>query len=194
MRSPSVEGGDTTTPSERGPLGPGGAVEAEVPHFEAGVPFGGGRAEGTTKLEREAGHVGIGLKPPWEPGRVAAELAGARCLKPYWGKPTVRNFREGGWKRDYGSRTEAQRESFGIATEPYGARASALPDGEQSRPEGGGGVRGGKGIDQGKRHSNLTRAGLSAGKARHRFVGRTTSDGAVTPRGRRSSLPKVRAV
>src|SRR5208337_2203517 len=72
------------------------------------------------------------LKPPWEPGRVAAELTGARCLKPYWGKPTVRNFREGGWKRDYGSRTEAQRESLGIATEPYGARASALPDGEQS--------------------------------------------------------------
>jgi len=100
MRSPSVEGGDTITPSERGPLGPGGAVEAEVPHFEAGVPFGGGRAEGTTKLEREAGHVGIGLKPPWEPGRVAAELTGARCLKPYWGKPTVRNFREGGWKRE----------------------------------------------------------------------------------------------
>ncbi len=143
MRSPSVEGGDTITLSERGPLGPGGAVEAEVPHFEAGVPFGGGRAEGTTKLEREAGYVGIGLKPPWEPGRVTAELAGARCLKPYWGKPTVRNFREGGWKRDYGSRTEAQRESFGIATEPYGARASALPDGEQSRREGGGGVRGG---------------------------------------------------
>ena len=74
MRSPSVEGGDTTTLSERGPLGPGGAVEAEVPHFEAGVPFGGGRAEGTTKLEREAGYVGIGLKPPWEPGRVAVEL------------------------------------------------------------------------------------------------------------------------
>jgi len=67
--------------------------------------------------------------------------------------------------------------------------------GEQSRPDGGGGgVRGGKGIDQGKRHSNLTRAGLRAGKARHRFVGRTTSDGAETPRGRRTSLPKVRAV
>ena len=49
-------------------------MEAEVPHFEAGVPFGGGRAEGTTKLEREAGNVGIGLKPPWEPGRVAVEL------------------------------------------------------------------------------------------------------------------------
>jgi hypothetical protein len=55
---------------------------------------GRGRAEGATKLEREAGNVGIRLKPPREPGRVVAELAGARRLKPYWGKPTVRNFRE----------------------------------------------------------------------------------------------------
>ena len=128
MRSPSVEGGDTTTLSERGPLGPGGAVEAEVPHFEAGVPFGGGRAEGTTKLEREAGNVGIGLNLPWEPGRVAAELAGARCLKPYWGKPTVRNSSEDGWKHGQGRRTEAQCESVGNATAPYRARASVLPD------------------------------------------------------------------
>ena len=45
--------------------------------------------------------------------------------------------------------------------------------GEQSRPEGGGGVRGGKGIDQGKRHSNPTRAGHRAGEARHRITGRT---------------------
>ena len=36
--------------------------------------------------------------------------------------------------------------------------------GEQSRPNGGGGgVRGGKGTDQGKRHSNLTRAGHRSG-------------------------------
>ena len=34
---------------------------------------------------------------------------------------------------------------------------------EQDRPEGGGGVRGGKGIDQGERSTNLTRAGHSAG-------------------------------
>jgi hypothetical protein len=132
MRSPSVEGGDTITPSERGPLDPGGAVEAEVPHVEAGIPSGRGRAEGAIKLDREARDVGIGLNPPTKPGRVVAELAGARRLKPYWGKPTVRNFWEGGWKRDYGSRTEAQRESFGNATEPYRARASALPDGEQT--------------------------------------------------------------
>src|SRR5208283_2533622 len=34
--------------------------------------------------------------------------------------------------------------------------------GEQSRPEGGGGVRGGKGIDQGERYASLTRCGLRA--------------------------------
>ena len=45
--------------------------------------------------------------------------------------------------------------------------------GEQGRPEGGCGVRGGKGIDQGKRHTNLTRAGLSAGEAWHGIVRRT---------------------
>ena len=39
----------------------------------------------------------------------------------------------------------------------------------------GGGVRGGKGIDQGKRRTNLTRAGLSAGEAWHGIVGRTRS-------------------
>ena len=51
-----------------------------------------------------------------------------------------------------------------------------------------------RGSTKGNATRNLTRAGLSAGKARHRFVGRTKRDGAVTPRGRRSSLPKVRAV
>jgi len=174
MRSPSVEGGDTTTPPERGPLDPGGAGEAKVPHIEAGTPLGGGRAEGTTKLVREARDVGIGLNPPTKPGRVVAELAGARRLKPYWGKPTVRNFWEGGWKRDYGSRTEAQCESFGNATEPYRARASALPDGEQGRPDGGCGVRGGKGTDQEERRTDLTRAGHRAGKAWHRIVSHTS--------------------
>jgi hypothetical protein len=37
--------------------------------------------------------------------------------------------------------------------------------GEQGRPEGGSGVRGGKGIDQGKHPANPTRAGHSAGKS-----------------------------
>ncbi len=64
MRSLSVEGGDNITPSERGPLDPGGAVEAKVPHVEAGVPFGRGRTEGTTKLDRSARNVGIRLNPP----------------------------------------------------------------------------------------------------------------------------------
>ena len=86
------------------------------------VPSGQGRSEGTGKPDCEARNVGIGLNSRCDSGRPAAELAGAWCLKPYWGKPTVRNFREGGWKRDYGSRTEAQRESLGIATEPYRAR------------------------------------------------------------------------
>jgi hypothetical protein len=83
-----------------------------------------------SKLARQAGYVGIGLKPPTEPGRHTAKLRGAWCLKPYWGKPNVRNFREDGWKRDHGSRTEAQSESVGIATGPYRARASVLPDSE----------------------------------------------------------------
>ncbi len=64
MRSPSVEGGDNITPPERGPLGPGGAAEVKVPYVEAGTPFGRGRAEGATKLDREAAHVRIALKPP----------------------------------------------------------------------------------------------------------------------------------
>ena len=61
MRSPSVEGGDTTTPSERGPLGPGGAVEAEVPHFEAGVPFGGGRPKAPSNWSVRRGMSGSDL-------------------------------------------------------------------------------------------------------------------------------------
>jgi hypothetical protein len=40
MRSPSVEGRDNITLLERGPLGPGGAVEAQAPHIEAGSALG----------------------------------------------------------------------------------------------------------------------------------------------------------
>jgi hypothetical protein len=53
--------------------------------------------------------------------------------------------------------------------------------GEQSRPDHaphgarGSGVRGGKGIDQGKRHSNLTRAGRRVGEAWHGIPSRITS-------------------
>ncbi len=85
-----------------------------------------------SKLVRKVRYVGIGLKPPTESGRHTTKLLGAWCLKPYWGKPNVRNFREDGWKRDHGSRTEAQGESRGTATVPYRARASVLPDSEAS--------------------------------------------------------------
>jgi hypothetical protein len=71
---------------------------------------------------------GSRLKPSDQGGRLSAELCGAWNLKPYWGKPTVRNFRGGGWKRDHGSRTEAHDERRGTATGPYHARASAPPD------------------------------------------------------------------
>jgi hypothetical protein len=72
--------------------------------------------------------LGSKLKPSNELGRLCAELSGAWNLKPYWGKPTVRNFRGGGWKRGHGSRTEAHDERRGTATGPYRARASAPPD------------------------------------------------------------------
>jgi hypothetical protein len=71
---------------------------------------------------------GSKLKPSNELGRLFAELCGAWNLKPYWGKPTVRNFRGGGWRRDHGSRTEAHVERRGTAAGPYRARASAPPD------------------------------------------------------------------
>jgi hypothetical protein len=132
MRSASVEGEDTTTSPERGPLGPGGTVAAKFPHFEAGALSGQGFSEGSGKPEGEVRNVRIRLNSHHTPGRPAAELIGAWCWKPYWGKPTVRNFREGGWKRGHGKRTEAQHESVGNATAPYRARASVLPDGEQT--------------------------------------------------------------
>jgi RNA-directed DNA polymerase len=78
-------------------------------------------------------YVGIKLKPSTDMGRLSAELCGAWNLKPYWGKPTVRNFRGGGWKRDHGSRTEARVERRGTATGPYRARASAPPDSELTK-------------------------------------------------------------
>ena len=82
------------------------------------LPLERGGFEGVSKLVRPVGYVGIGLKPATASGRHTTELLGAWCLKPYWGKPNVRNFREDGWKRDHGSRTEAQSESFGFATGP----------------------------------------------------------------------------
>jgi len=78
MRSPSEDAGDNITPAERGPQGPGGTVDAGVPHIEAGIPAGGGRSEGMSQPDGQAGNVGIGLNLPSALGRLIAELT--RCL------------------------------------------------------------------------------------------------------------------
>ena len=118
MRSPSDEGTDNTTLLERGPQGPVGFAISRTPHVEADLRLGRGVSEGLGKPSRLSVHAWVRLKLTVYSGRPSAELQGDWCLKPYWGKPNVRNFREGGWKRDYGSRTEARRESRGIAIEP----------------------------------------------------------------------------
>ena len=79
-------------------------------------------------------YVRIKLKPSDDTGRLSAELSGAWNLKPYRGKPTVRNFRGGGWRRDHGSRTEAHVERRGTATGPYRVCASAPPDNMPGTP------------------------------------------------------------
>jgi len=56
----------------------------------------------------------------------------------------------------------------------FGYRPDSDEAGEQSRATGGG-VRGGKGPDQGKRQANLTRAGRRVGQAWHRIARRTRS-------------------
>lgn len=77
MRSASVEGEDTTTSPERGPLGPGGTVATKVPHFEADMPTGQGRSEGPGKPEGEVRNVRIKLNSRCNLGRLVAELTGA---------------------------------------------------------------------------------------------------------------------
>ncbi len=66
---------------------------------------------------------------------------------------------------------------------PYGGHARFQGDGrshsteeagEQGRPEGGCGVRGGKGTDQEERQTNLTCAGHRAGEVWHRIVRHTS--------------------
>ncbi len=61
--------------------------------------------EGSLKPVAAWGHADLALKPRGLSGR--RELIGRRLsLKPYWGKPDVRNFREGagnvgdGWTRN----------------------------------------------------------------------------------------------
>ena len=95
-----------------------GSSEVEAPHIEAGHSSGRGDPEGESQPSPKAVYVRIKLKPPDDTGRLSAELSGAWNLKPYWGKPAVRNFRGGGWKRGHGSRTEAHFEMRGIATGP----------------------------------------------------------------------------
>ena len=100
MRSPSEESRDNRTLLERGPLGSGGTGNATGPHTEAGSLAG---ARASQRLEQT--HHGpqgcqgsdLSAEPGWRkaPDRTAWCLS----LKPYWGKPTVRNFRGGGWKR-----------------------------------------------------------------------------------------------
>src|ERR1700678_2701051 len=107
MRSASDEGEAMTNSPERGPLGPGGIVRRRSPAHRGGALPGRGDSEGKSQLSRRWRMSGSKLKPSHELGRLFAELCGAWNLKPYWGKPTVRNFRGGGWRRDHGSRTEA---------------------------------------------------------------------------------------
>jgi len=118
MRSASDEGETMRSSPERGPLGPGGVVRRRCPAHRGGEFFDRGDSEGESQLSGKVVYVGIKLEPSTEMGRLSAELSGAWNLKPYWGKPAVRNFRGGGWRRDHGSRTEAYDERSGIATGP----------------------------------------------------------------------------
>src|SRR5215475_14386779 len=49
---------------------------------------------------RSAGMSGIRLKRGALRRKAPDRTAWCLSLKPYWGKPTVRNFRGGGWKRE----------------------------------------------------------------------------------------------
>ncbi len=102
--------------------------DAAAPHTEAGDLLAEATPKARANYRGRVVHVGIALKPSTAMGRLSAELSGAWNFKPYWGKPAVRNFRGGGWRRDHGSRTEAHAERSGTATGPYRARASAPPD------------------------------------------------------------------
>ena len=100
MRSRSDDGWDNITHPERGPQGPGGIAiirwrrtQRRMTKLVEAIPKAG------VNTSRYCGHVGTGLNRRRFCGRLQTELRGAWCLKPYWGKPNVRNFREGGWKR-----------------------------------------------------------------------------------------------
>ncbi len=92
--------------------------DAEAPHIEVGsLPAEANpkaRANCVGRWRMWGSH--LSHRPTWEDSLL--NCSGAWNLKPYWGKPAVRNFRGGGWKRGHGSRTEAHVEMRGIATGP----------------------------------------------------------------------------
>ena len=77
MRSPSDEGRDNTTRSERGPLGTGGGVEAGDRTLGRRARRVGGVAEGWSKRGRAGRDGGVGLDSKSVRGRLLTELRGA---------------------------------------------------------------------------------------------------------------------
>src|SRR6516164_64415 len=118
MRSTSDEGETMRNSLERGPLGPGGVARRRMPAHRGGKSIGRDDSEGESQLFGTTVDVRIALKPSIGTGRLSAEPRGAWKLKPYRGKPAVRNFRGGGWNRDHGRRIEAHTERCGTATVP----------------------------------------------------------------------------
>jgi hypothetical protein len=103
MRSPSEEGRDNITRPERGPLGPGGPVNRSRarPLRRGLLAAAAGPKVGANEVWlRAAVRDRTSRSQGADFGRLHTELRGAWRLKPYRGKPDVRNFREGGWKRD----------------------------------------------------------------------------------------------
>ncbi len=72
------------------PLAQRHAAAPAVLDAEPGVPRWPARAKGSRKRPRTSGMPGTGFAGA--EGRQA--LSDMLALKPYWGKPTVRNFRE----------------------------------------------------------------------------------------------------
>ena len=77
MRSPSDEGWDNTTHSERGPLGTGGSVEAGDRTLGRIARTVTDAAEGWSKRGSPRRHGGVGLNFVEARGRLLTELMGA---------------------------------------------------------------------------------------------------------------------
>src|SRR5216683_3062017 len=131
MRSPSEEGRDNRTLLERGPLGSGGTSFAKGPHTEAGEPcWWSPVPKAAANARYAAGMSGIGLKRGVSRRKATDRTAWYLSLKPYWGKPTVRNFRgrlETRVMVGRGNRSAIERAESGNSR-PKAAHASALPD------------------------------------------------------------------